>query len=125
MSGPFSEGVDAFVERYVAVWNEPDAEARRAAVEALWTPDGAMVNRLRRYAGQVAVVEGITRSYDAFVGRGFRFEAESYSAHHEAVLFSWLMRDPGGEVDSRGVNFIQLAPDGRIVVDHQFAGGAE
>jgi hypothetical protein len=113
--------MDAFVERYVAVWNEPDAQVRRASVEALWTPDGAMVNRLRRYAGHVAVAEGVTRSYDAFVGRGFRFEAEGWRAHHEALLFSWLMRDPQGAVDSRGTNFIQLAGDGRIVLDHQFA----
>jgi hypothetical protein len=29
-----------FVERYVALWNEPDAEARRGTIEDLWAPDG-------------------------------------------------------------------------------------
>jgi hypothetical protein len=33
--------VKEFIDRYVAVWNEPDAELRRQAVATLWTPDGA------------------------------------------------------------------------------------
>jgi hypothetical protein len=110
-----------FLDRYVALWNEPDPEVRRASVEALWTPSGSMVNPVQRYVGHTAVAEGVTRSYDAFVARGFRFEAEASSAHHDAVLFSWLMRDPEGEIDSRGTNYIRLAGDGRIVVDHQFS----
>ncbi|WP_433250767.1 hypothetical protein ACQPYK_04730 [Streptosporangium sp. CA-135522] len=31
---------DGLLERYVTVWNEPDASARRDAVARLWTPDG-------------------------------------------------------------------------------------
>ena len=27
-------------DRYLAVWSEPDPAARRAAVAALWAPDG-------------------------------------------------------------------------------------
>jgi hypothetical protein len=27
-----------FVERYVALWNEPDARVRRRTIEDLWTP---------------------------------------------------------------------------------------
>jgi hypothetical protein len=79
-----------------------------------------MINRLRRYDGREAVTEGVTRSYEAFVARGFRFEDDGYLAHHGALLFSWLMRTARGEVDSRGTNFIQLAGDGRIALDHQF-----
>jgi len=31
------------VDRYVAVWNEPDAELRRKAIHELWTEDGAHI----------------------------------------------------------------------------------
>lgn len=44
MSGPGPE-LDAFVERYVTVWNEPDAAVRRRMIEELWAPDGANVGR--------------------------------------------------------------------------------
>ncbi len=111
---------EALIERYVALWNEHDPALRRAAVEALWAPDGQMVNRVRRYEGHAAVEEGVTRSYEAFVARGYRFEADAWRAHHDALLFLWVMRDARGALDSRGTNFIQLA-DGRIVLDHQFA----
>jgi hypothetical protein len=30
-----------FVDRYVAIWHEPDADLRRQGVAALWAPDGA------------------------------------------------------------------------------------
>jgi hypothetical protein len=29
------------VDRYVALWNEPDPDVRRHAICALWAPDGA------------------------------------------------------------------------------------
>ena len=31
------------VSRYVAVWNEPDAELRRKAIHQPWTKDGAHI----------------------------------------------------------------------------------
>ena len=31
----------AIAGRYLAVWSEPDADARRASVAGLWAPDGA------------------------------------------------------------------------------------
>jgi hypothetical protein len=31
------------VDRYVAIWNEPDVERRRSAVAALWTEDAVVV----------------------------------------------------------------------------------
>ena len=31
------------VERYVALWNDPDPDARRSAIQALWAQDGAQI----------------------------------------------------------------------------------
>jgi SnoaL-like domain len=112
---------EALIDRYVAVWNEPDDARRRAAVSALWAAGGVMINRLRRYEGREGVTEGVTRSYDAFVARGFRFQAERFVSHHDAILFFWVMRDPAGQADSRGINFLALDDAGQIAIDHQFA----
>jgi hypothetical protein len=32
--------IEDIPKRYIAVWNEPDAEARRQAVAELWAEDG-------------------------------------------------------------------------------------
>lgn len=32
-------GIHQLTDRYVAVWNEPDAERRRAAIRELWSAD--------------------------------------------------------------------------------------
>jgi uncharacterized protein len=122
LAGMSEPSIDAFIEQYVAVWNEPDLQARHASIRRLWARDGSMVNRVRRYAGHAAIIDGVGRSYDAFVVRGFRFEPEHWCAHHDALLFLWLMRDACGEVDSRGVNYIAFDEAGRIVLDHQFNG---
>ncbi len=34
------------VERYIAAWNEKDAQRRRELVEALWAPDGRYTDPL-------------------------------------------------------------------------------
>jgi hypothetical protein len=117
---PIRDQAEVLLERYVEVWNEPAAKRRRAAVHELWAVDGSMTNGLRRYEGRDAVTEAVTRSYDAFVARGFRFEAERFTAHHSAILFFWVMRDRDGQPDSHGINYIQLDDAGRIAVDHQF-----
>jgi hypothetical protein len=111
---------EALLERYVAVWNEPTAEGRRAGVDRLWSPAGLMINRLRRYEGHEAITDGVRRSYDAFVARGFLFATERFIAHHDAILLFWLMRDPDDRPDARGINYLQLDGAGRIWVDHQF-----
>lgn len=116
-----TDPTQALIDRYVAVWNERDPDRRRAAVAGLWAPDGLMINRFTCYEGIDAVIEGATRSFDEFVARGFRFQAERFTAHHSALVFFWLMRDPRDTPVSRGINYITLDEPGRIALDHQFA----
>ena len=50
--------VRTITDRYLAVWSEPDAQSRRAAIAALWEPDG------------VEYVEGVQfRGHDELDGR--------------------------------------------------------
>ena len=47
--------LDDFVERYVAVWNEPDSASRRERIAALWTPGGASLHRVLEPRGHAAL----------------------------------------------------------------------
>ncbi|MEV1007879.1 hypothetical protein [Streptomyces sp. NPDC049881] len=130
-------------DRYVAVWNEPDAERRRAAVRELWSADAVHVlqppqeirqaaeglgfDRLRLEArGHRALEFRVTRAYEEFVAPGtFVFRSRGNADRlHDVVKFTWEMapRD-GGEAAGVGLEILVLGPDGRIVSDYQFIEG--
>jgi hypothetical protein len=109
------------IDRYVATWNEVDPAMRRKRVEAVWSGGASLYNRAFEYHGHDGVEQAVTRSYDLFVARGFRFGARGEPAtHHRAIRFSWEMIAADGEVDSLGQQFLLLGEDGRVQLDYQF-----
>ncbi|OKJ76602.1 hypothetical protein [Streptomyces sp. CB02460] len=138
-------GIDVheLTDRYVAVWNEPDAERRRAAVRELWSADAVHVLRppqeireaaeglgfdrlLLEARGHEALDVRVTRAHEEFVAPGtFVFRSRGNADRlHDVVKFTWEMapRD-GGEAAGVGLEVLVLGPDGRIVSDYQFIEG--
>lgn len=114
--------IDTFMGRYMAMWNEPDATRRAAAVEELWVPDAVNATVSMRAAGHDEIVARVTRSFDAFVATGHRFEHDVPPiVHHGAARVTWRMLASDGTVAARGEEFLVLDEQGRIVSDHQFA----
>ncbi len=114
--------LDAFVDRYMAQWNEPDADRRRAFVEELWAPAAVNATATLEAVGHDEIVARVTRSFDAFVGTGEHHfeEHRPYVAHHGAVRVWWQMVRTDGTVAAVGQEFLVLDDDGRILSDHQF-----
>ncbi|MEV5610826.1 hypothetical protein [Streptomyces sp. NPDC052225] len=129
--------------RYAAVWNEPDPDLRRKAVEALWAPGGVHVlqppQEMRAEAGRLGftatalVARGhheletrVARSHEEFVATGeftFRAAPDSASALEDVVTFRWQsVRAETGEVSGGGLEFVTVDADGRINRDYQFPG---
>ncbi|MEV4755339.1 hypothetical protein AB0J86_09530 [Micromonospora sp. NPDC049559] len=127
-------------DRYAAIWNEPDAERRRAAVRELWSADATHVlqppQEMRENADRIGfdltVLEArghealefrVTRAYEEFVAPGsFVFRSRGNAERlRDVVKLSWEMvaRD-SGEVAGVGLEILMLGPDGRIVADYQF-----
>jgi hypothetical protein len=110
-----------FIDSYVATWNEVDAATRRKRVEDVWSVGASLYNRAFEYHGHDGVEQAVTRSYELFVARGFRFRARREPAtHHSAIRFSWEMITADGQVDSLGTQFLLLDEDGRVQLDYQF-----
>lgn len=112
-----------FVDQYVALWNEPDTDARRNAIEQLWAADGANYTASMEAVGYDALERRVTAAYEAYVGSGqYRFRsAEPAVEHHHAAKVRWeMVTVPDGDVASVGLEFLVLDDDGRIVSDHQF-----
>jgi ketosteroid isomerase-like protein len=81
----------AIAERYVAVWNEPDAAARRTAVTELWAPDATeFVDGGTRHRGHGELTARVAEAYEAFVASG-RFTAtgaDDVTAHGDIVTLT-------------------------------------
>ncbi|WP_440072351.1 hypothetical protein [Streptosporangium sp. OZ121] len=134
--------VEDLVGRYVAVWNEPDAELRRKAVAELWTEDGVQILQPPQEIRESAAVLGLTpvlearghealevrvaRSYEEFIAPGKFFFRRRDNADRlaDVVKFNWEMVPAGGgEPVGVGLEILVLGGDGRIRTDYQFIEG--
>lgn len=105
-------------ERYLAIWNETDAERRKAMIAETWTEDAIYVDPLMRGEGHgniAMLVEGVQARFP-----GFRFgligAADGYGDH---LRFSWGLGPEGSEPIIKGTDFAVLE-DGRLKTVHGF-----
>jgi hypothetical protein len=114
--------LNTLAERYVAVWNERDAENRRAAIAALWTQDGEHYTKGREVRGYAALEQRVIGSHEKWVKEeGFTFRsANNADGHNGTMKFNWEMVRPDGVIATTGFDFLVLTEDGRIRVDYQY-----
>ena len=130
----------ALAEKYLALWNEPDADRRRRTIAELWTEDGRHIlqppEEIRALAGQpgiglTAVLEArgheqiearATSAHDHWVGaEGLRFRGRDDADRlGDVVKFGWEAVAGDGEVIAAGLDVLVLAADGRIERDYTF-----
>ncbi len=115
--------ITQLVDRYIAVWHEPDAEQRRRSVAHLWAEDGVQFTPSREFRGHKALEERVEAAHEEFVQTGgFLFRRSGgVQGHHDALSFTWEMVPAvGGDVAATGTIFLLLSEDGRIRLDYQF-----
>ena len=135
-----SQALSELAEKYVALWNVPDADRRRRMIAELWTEDGRHVlqppQEIRGIAAQPGI--GLTATLEA---RGYEeIEARAASAYEhwvgseglsfrgrddaeqlgDVVKFHWEAIAKNGELFAVGLHFLVLAADGRIERDYTF-----
>ncbi|MGV9775725.1 hypothetical protein [Streptosporangium sp. NPDC003464] len=128
--------------RYVALWNEPDAELRRSAIKELWAEDGGQILQPPQEIREIAAGLGfdsttleahghdelevrVTRSYEEFVAPGeFVFQPVDNAIRlHDVVKFNWEMVPAGGGAAvGGGLEVLVLDGNGRIATDYMFPG---
>lgn len=109
------------VERYVAVWNEPDPAARRSAIAALWAPDGAEFVHENQFRGHEELAARVTSAHEAFVASGKYTvtSAGDVTCHDDIVIFTAQLRTPDGTADWEARVFLLLGPGNLIREDYQ------
>ncbi|MFI9595137.1 nuclear transport factor 2 family protein [Nonomuraea sp. NPDC052265] len=101
------------VERYLAVWNETDADARAKAVAELWTEDATYTDPMADVAGHAGIAAVIEGAQGMFPGLVFT-AGEVFDAHHHIARFTWHLGPAGEEPLAVGFDVVELAEDGRI-----------
>ncbi len=101
------------VDRYFALWSEPDADRRLAELRALASPGLTFRDRF-----------GVTASVDDLVAHigaaqqhmpGLRIErAGEFQQCQGTGVADWVVRTPDGTIASRGRNVFDFTADGRL-----------
>jgi hypothetical protein len=127
-------------EKYVALWNEPDAGQRRRMIAELWVEDGRHILQPPQEIREIAAQPGIgltaileargygeigaraASAYEHWVGsEGLSFRGRDDAQRlGDVVKFHWEAVAKDGETFAVGLNFLVLAADGRIERDYTF-----
>jgi hypothetical protein len=130
-------------EKYIALWNEPDAERRRRTIAELWTEDGRHILQPPQEIREIAAQPGIglsavleargheeiearaTSAYEHWVGsEGMSFRGRDDADRlGDIVKLHWEAVASDGTVFAVGLNVLVVAADGRIERDYAFVVG--
>jgi hypothetical protein len=102
------------VEQYLAIWNEPDADARTKSIEGLWAEDGGYVDPMAAVRGHEGVAAVVSGARDQFPGFVFALLSPP-DVHHNIARFTWELKPAaGGESLVIGFDVAVFTEDGRI-----------
>ena len=104
---------DDLAQRYIDAWNETDADARRTAVDKLYTDDARYVDPLAVADGREAIASMIGAVQEQFQGFSFRL-AGPVDGHHNQARFGWELGPADGEAPIVGFDVAVTDDDGRI-----------
>ena len=127
-------------KKYLALWNEPDADRRRRTIAELWTEDGRHILQPPQEIRDIAAQPGIaltaileargheeiearaTSAYEHWVGsEGLSFRGRDDAERlGDVVQFHWEAVAQDGQVFAVGLVFLVLTADGRIERDYTF-----
>jgi hypothetical protein len=104
-------------ERYLAIWNERNAAARRVQAGQLFAPDASYVDPMMKGSG-IDGIDGIDSMIGAaqqqFPGHCFTLRGTP-DGHNDAVRFSWTLAADGSPAVARGTDIACLDAHGRLL----------
>jgi hypothetical protein len=100
-------------QRYIAAWNETDEQARRQAVEELYTDDARYVDPMVEATGPEQIAATIGAVQQQFPGFVFRLTGP-VDGHHDQARFSWELGPEGSAAPIAGFDVAVTDGHGRI-----------
>src|ERR671936_1262783 len=135
-----SRSAAELAEKYLALWNEPDADRRQRMIAELWAEDGTHILQPPQEIRAIAAQPGIAMTailkaqgyeeiearaasvYEHWVGsEGLSFRGRNDADRlGDVVKLHWEAVAKDGTVFAVGLSFLVLAADGRIERDYTF-----
>jgi hypothetical protein len=112
MEQSMSNRID-LIDRYFAIWNETDAERRRALIARTWSDKASYVDPLIQAEGHAGIDTMVSGIQERFPGHRFR-RTSDVDSHHDRVRFSWELAVDGSAALAAGVDFGIVAADERL-----------
>jgi len=101
------------VDTYGSSWGEPDVAKRRQLLEQSLADDATYTDPQSDVAGRDGLIELIS-GFQAQVNGAKIVATSAVDVHHEKFRFTWAMLAADGSRMIEGIDFGELAPDGRI-----------
>ena len=99
---------------YVAAWNEADEEKRRTLLEKSWAENGIYSDPTAQVSGREALVQHLGRLIQQFADHRVLLTS-GVDEHHGLLKFTWARMGPDGRRIRDGIDFGELAADGRLL----------
>jgi hypothetical protein len=99
-------------ERYIAAWNETDAQRRQRLLADTWTPDATYVDPIQQGQGLDQISAMIGAVHDRFPGFAFALAGEP-DGHGDYVRFSWGLGPAGADAPIKGSD-VAVLDGGRL-----------
>jgi hypothetical protein len=105
--------ITTIVDDHLAAYCEPDAERRAELIRAVWAEDGELVDPPLTGEGHDGLDAMFRAVQQQFPGHRFR-RTTTVDSHHDRLRYGWQLLGPDGQVVIGGVDFADVAPDGRL-----------
>ncbi len=104
---------ESTVAAYCQAWSTADRATREKLLAQVWTPDGIYTDPEPTVAiGRMALSDEIATFLHKYPGIHFRCSAPQI--HHQTMRFAWVLLRADGTQWTQGMDFGELAADGRI-----------
>lgn len=100
-------------DAYGAAWNEPDEAERRRLLEQAWADDGTYTDPQADLHGRDALIAHIAGFQEQLKGARI-VPTSAVDEHHGKIRFTWKMEGADGSAIMEGIDFGELADDGRL-----------
>ncbi len=102
------------IDRYCAVWNEPDAEKRKALLDPIWAAGATYTDPGVHAAGDGELLAHIAKVRAKRPGARV-LRTSLVDVHHGLARFSWHVVQADGIALPEGLDLAALSPDGQRI----------